>query len=230
MWVARILLAKAAGLRRGEVLNITIADVDFDKAKIIVQPKQASGHTWRWVVKDKDRRELPLVQAAVQLLINIQMGLPEGQPYLLVPPARYRHLMKLEADGKLTEEMRKCPDGNFGRNWQIICRKAGVTDVTFKDLRATCITEWLEQGMMPHEVQRLAGHASINTTMKYYVGIRESMIDRARKASVAALGQDSVANLLQVPKNGRNGKKGTAPTTAQVIDSTRITQTPAKGL
>ncbi len=84
--------------------------------------------------------------------------------------------------------------------------------------------------MMPHEVQRLAGHASINTTMKYYVGIRESMLDRARKASVAALGQDSVANLLQVPKNGRNGKKGTAPTTVQVIDSTRFTQTPAKGL
>ena len=230
MWMTRVLLAKTAGLRKGEVLNITIADVDFDKGKIIAQPKQASGHTWRWVVKDKDRRELPLVDVAVQLLINIQMGLPEGQPYLLVPPARYRHLMKLEADGKLTEEMRKCPDGNFGRNWQLICRKAGVTDVTFHDLRATCITEWLEQGMMPHEVQRLAGHASINTTMKYYVGIRESMLDRAREASVAALGQDSVANLLQVPKNGRNGKKGTAPTTAQALEPHRLTQTQATGL
>jgi len=138
------------------------------------------------------------------------MGLPEGQPYLLVPPARYRHLMKLEADGKLTEEMRKCPDGNFGRNWQIICRKAGVTDVIFRDLRATCITEWLEQGMMPHEVQRLAGHASINTTMKYYVGIRESMLDRAREASAAALGQDSVANLLQVPQSSKEKELASA--------------------
>ena len=84
--------------------------------------------------------------------------------------------------------------------------------------------------MMPHEVQRLAGHASINTTMKYYVGIRESMLDRAREASVAALGQDSVANLLQVPKNGRNGKKGAAPTTAQALELHRLTQIQATGL
>ncbi len=229
MWKTRILLAKAAGLRRGEVLNITIADVDFDKGKIIVQPKQACGHIWRWVVKDKDRRELPLVEAAVQLLISIQMNLPEGQPYLLVPPARYRHLMSLEADGKLTEEMRKCPDGNFGRNWKHILQKAGIEDATFRDLRCTCITEWLEAGLMPHEVQRLAGHASVNTTMKYYAGIRESMIDRARKASVAALSQDSVANLLQVPKRGRNGKKRAVPITSQALELNGLTQTQTTG-
>ena len=41
---------------------------------------------------------------------------------------------------------------------------------------------------MPYEVQRLAGHSGIETTMNYYVGIRESMIDRAWQASSAALG------------------------------------------
>ena len=69
-----------------------------------------------------------------------------------------------------------------------MCKRAGISDGTFHDLMATCITEWFEQGMMPHEVQGLAGHASKDTTMRYYVGIRESMIDRAGKASVAALG------------------------------------------
>ncbi len=42
--------------------------------------------------------------------------------------------------------------------------------------------------MIPHEVQRLAGHSSIDTTMNYYVGIRETMIERARVASSAVLG------------------------------------------
>ena len=108
--------------------------------------------------------------------------------------------MKLQAAGKLIDRVCKCPDGNIRRNWQLMCEKAGVDDVTFHDLRATCITEWFEQGLMPHEVQRLAGHSSIETTMKYYVGYRESMIDRARTASSTALGEISVANLLQVLK------------------------------
>ena len=40
IWKARIMLAKTAGLRRGEVLNLTLSDVDFAKSKIIVQPKK----------------------------------------------------------------------------------------------------------------------------------------------------------------------------------------------
>lgn len=63
IWQARILLAKTAGLGKGEVLNLTLKDVDFAKGKVIVQPKEDTRYTWRWVVKDKDRRELPLVDS-----------------------------------------------------------------------------------------------------------------------------------------------------------------------
>lgn len=101
--------------------------------------------------------------------------------------------MQLKASGKLIDRVAKCPDSNFRRNWKVICKHAGIDDVTFHDLRATCITEWFEQGMMPHEIQRLAGHSSIETTMKYYVGIRETMIGRARQASSTALNGDSIA-------------------------------------
>ncbi len=65
-------------------------------------------------------------------------------------------------------------------------------------------TYWFEQGMMPHEIQRIAGHSSIETTMKYYVGIRETMIDRARQASSAALGTDFGTHLARAPQNARN--------------------------
>ena len=65
------------------------------------------------------------------------------------------------------------------------------------------MTEWFEQGLMPQEVQRLAGHARIETIMTYYVGILELMIDGARLASVAALGEDLVAG----PPNGHFGHK-----------------------
>ena len=88
-----------------------------------------------------------------------------------------------------------------------ICKKAGVENTTFHDLRATCITEWFENGMMPHEVQKLADHASIETTMRYYVGIRESMINRAREASSAALGTDFGTHLARTPNLADSGKK-----------------------
>ncbi len=197
IWKARIFLAKTSGLRRGEILNLTINDVDFEKGKIIVQPKKDTKFTWRWVVKDKERREVPLVEDAAKLLIHLQEQMPEKQPYFFLTPERYQYLLHLNADGNLIDRVAKCPDNNFRRNWLHLCKKAGIDDLTFHDLRATCITEWLEQGIMPHEVQKLAGHSSIETTMKYYVGIRDEMIDRARKASSAALGDDSVANLLQ---------------------------------
>ena len=113
VWKARILLAKTAGLRRGEVVNLTLSDIDFAKGRLLVQPKEDTRYTWRWVVKDKDRREVPLVEEVAQLLIDIQTELPEGQPYLLLPPQRYRHLMILKARGELTYEMCQCPDVNL---------------------------------------------------------------------------------------------------------------------
>lgn len=172
VWKAKIMLSKTAGLRRGEVLNLTVNDIDFDKGKVIVQPKPDTDSTWRWVVKDKERRELPLIDSLAQLLADIITRLPEGQPYLFLSPERYDYLLTLKKSGRLIDRVAKCPEANFRRGWKLICKKAAVEGVTFHDLRATCITEWFEQGMMPHEVQRLAGHSSIDTTMNYYVGIR----------------------------------------------------------
>jgi integrase len=229
-WKARILIAKTSGLRRGEVLNLTVNDIDFAKSKIIVQPKPDSEHTWRWVVKDKERRELPLVEEVAKLLTAIQLELPEKQPYFFLPPERYQYLINLMAGGNLIDRIAKCPVANFRRGWKQICSKAAVEGITFHDLRATCITEWFEQGMMPHEVQRLAGHSSIETTMKYYVGIRESMIERARLASSAALGTDFGAHLAHTPHLGQSGQKKDYQSPSQVIGSQRLTVFGARGL
>ncbi len=230
IWKARLMLAKTAGLRRGEVLNLTINDVDFAKGKIIVQAKATTKHTWRWVVKDKDRRELPLTDEAAQMLVDIQTELPHGQPYLLLTPERYRYLIKLSNAGKLIDRISKCPASNFRRDWQCICSKAGIEDITFQNLRATSITEWLEKGMMPHEVQRLAGHSSIDTTMNYYVGIRESMIDRAREASSSASEGNSVARLLRTPQNTRISKEKELASAMQTLISAGVIKIGATGL
>ncbi|MFH1613644.1 MAG: tyrosine-type recombinase/integrase [Planctomycetota bacterium] len=225
IWKARILLAKTAGLRRSEILNLTLNDIDFAKGKIVVQPKEDTKYTWRWSVKDKDVRELPLVDKTAQLLIDIQAELPEGQPYLVLPARRYQYLMGLKAKGKLKYELRKCPDDNYSRSWQTIFKRAGIENGTFHDLRSTCITEWLEKGLMPHEVKELAGHTDINTTMNYYVGIRESLIDRARGASSAALGEDSSALSVRATQNSQNGNAEAMSKSSQPFVLTEVKQT-----
>jgi len=230
VWNAKIMLSKTAGLRRGEVLNLTINDIDFDKGKVIVQPKPDTKSTWRWVVKDKERRELPLIESVAQLLADIITGLPEGQPYLFLSAERYEHLLMLKKSGRLIDRVAKCPEANFRRGWKLICKRAAVECVTFHDLRATCITEWLEQGMMPHEVQRLAGHSSIDTTMNYYVGIRESMIDRAREASSAALDDQNWCRLVQGSKNTQNSREKDLASAMQTLITAGVIKIGVTGL
>ena len=108
--------------------------------------------------------------------------------------------------------------------------KVGIKDITFQNLRATCITEWLEKGMMPHEVQRLAGHSSIDTTMNYYVGIRESMIDRARQASSSASDVNSVARLLRTTQNAQICEKEKLVSAMQTLISAGVIKIGATGL
>ena len=230
VWKAKIILSKTASLRRGEVLNLTVNDIDFDKGKVIVQPKPDTDSTWRWVVKDKERRELPLIDSLAQLLADIIAGLPEGQPYLFLTTERYEHLLKLKKSEKLIDRVAKCPEANFRRDWKLICKRAAVEGVTFHDLRATCITEWFEQGMMPHEVQRLAGHSSIDTTMNYYVGIRESMIGRARVASSAALNDKKWCRLVQGPKNGQKSENDDVVLAMQTLVKAGVIKIGATGL
>ena len=60
---------------------------------------------------------------------------------------------------------------------------------------------------MSLSVLALAGHADIKTTMNYHVRIRESLIDKARDDSSAALGKDFSAHFVRTTPNGTNGKK-----------------------
>ena len=83
---------------------------------------------------------------------------------------------------------------------------------------------------MSHEVQRLAGHSSIETTMKYYVGIRDEMIDKARHASQLALGDDSVTVLSQRPKNSKKSGSIDVIAALQTLISAGVIRIGATGL
>jgi integrase len=168
---------------------------------IRVSPKDNTEYTWEWHIKDTDRRKVPLTDEVVKLLAEHQAEQPDGYPYVFVSPDRYDRIQQTRQAGKWTIRQGKCPAGNFRRQWLIILSRANIDEGTFHDLRRTCITNWFAYGMSEYEVMIMAGHSSFETTRKFYLAIRNDLIDLARKASTDAMKSISVAHLLRGPQN-----------------------------
>jgi len=181
-------------MRRGELLNCTWADVDFAEQIIDVTPKSDTKTTWEWRVKDTDRRTLPLSDELTRLLIDHQDNLPEGYPYVFVPPRRYDWIQdKLRAEGIWTySDSRLKVVNNFAREFKKILGRASVKMGTFHDLRKTAISNWFAEGLKEYEVMTLAGHADFKTTHKFYLAIADDLKERARRATARGLCQKLV--------------------------------------
>ena len=180
IWRARILAAVSAGLRKSEVQNLTVNDVNFERNYISVQSKKETDHTWRWSAKNYQVRRVPLCDSLGNLLAEIVAELPAGQPYLMLTEKRYFGLQRLRAEG-MDDRIRTCPDENV-RPWKNILSATGITG-TFHDLRRTAITRWT-WNMPVQNVKKLAGHADIATTMEYYAAVSNDIILRAANCSI----------------------------------------------
>lgn len=66
------------------------------------------------------------------------------------------------------------------------CRDAGLTDLTFHDLRHTAITRWLEKGISPALAMKASGHSQTKTFMRYVNQSEKSIAEFARVISQAA--------------------------------------------
>ena len=186
LWKARIMTAMIGGLRRSEILNMTIADVDFEKGFISIQAKKDSPSAWNWTPKSYEVRRVPLTTCLANLYTKIISELPVGQPYLMLPAQRYWKLRRLKERGKMTERMMLCPDENFNKPFRRILIKAGISNGCFHDLRKTAITKW-SNNLPPQDVQALAGHADIKTTLTYYSAVSSNVLDRARSIGATGL-------------------------------------------
>jgi integrase len=123
--------------------------------------------------------------------------------------ARYERIQELRHTGQWTVEKGRSPLSKFCRHFNKIRRRAGIETGTFHDLRRTCLSDWVAQGLRLHEVKELAGHASIETTERFYLAVRTDVVDRARAASEASRKGYSVARLLRA--SGESDKNEELP-------------------
>ena len=205
-WELLTLVALTTAMRKGELLNTTWRDIDFARQVIDIEPKKSTDRTWEWHIKDTDRRSLPLTEEIVQLLVKHQEKQPEGYPYVFVPPQRYDRIQLRRSQDNWSVEDGCSPVNNFSRQFDDILLRAGIEieHGEFHDFRRTCLTNWLASGMSEYEVMKLAGHASFDTTRRFYLAVRGDILDRARQASSAALQGNLVARWLRAPISGKN--------------------------
>lgn len=204
-WDVLISLAVTTGMRKSELLNMVWSDIDFSEMAIEVTPKENTGETWEWKIKDTDRRRLPLKEDVSHLLVDLQNRRPEGYPYVFVPPARCDHILELRPSGKWTlSSARNGVINNFTRQFKEIQAMAHVSKGTFHDIRKTAITNWFRQGLKEYEVMTLAGHANFSTTHKFYLAVADDLIARARKATTHQVSQELLQKCCQ---NNREGAR-----------------------
>lgn len=177
-----ITLLGLCSLRRSEVLNLTVDDINWQGGYIRITPKADSQTTWQWAIKNHRAAIVPMPEIFTlpDMIVNLHnllreliTELPIGQPYVCVQPETYERLLMMKSVGGLTWKWRNCPWQNFTRDWLRILKRAAVNRRCFKALRATMPTEMSQRGVPIKDVQQLLRHKSIQTTAEYYIATDE---------------------------------------------------------
>ncbi|MDP9479759.1 MAG: site-specific integrase, partial [Actinomycetota bacterium] len=190
---ALYVVAVHCGLREGELLALKWDDVNLDAAKpvLLVRRTLTRGEDGRgWVVgastkSGKGRRVRLTRQATAALKDHRKRQLEER---MLAKPGRglWRdsNLVFPTETGSLLN-----PSNLRNRSFRRIKARSGVRDdLRFHDLRHTCATLLLGEGVNAKVVSEMLGHASITITLNTYSHVLPDMQDSAADAMESALG------------------------------------------
>jgi integrase len=177
-WQGVMSLAYGSGLRKGEILNLTWADIDFESQQVYIRAKGSTKDTIEWEPKDHENRVVPMSDETAQLLANRQADSEEGLPYIFISPQRFQRIKQRMREHRWNARSEIV--NNTVKNFEVIRCKAGVVKCSVHDLRRSAITNWAQK--LPIQVvQQFAGHSNISTTRKYYLAVRSEDITSANK-------------------------------------------------
>jgi len=141
---ALLALMFAAGLRRAEVVNLDLADFDRDNGEL------------RVTGKGNKQRLLYVTNGAADALTDWLAVRGETDGPLFLPTRKGGRLESRRMTAQAVYNILK------GR-----AVKASIADFSPHDLRRSFVSELLDRGADIATVQKLAGHANVQTTAKY---------------------------------------------------------------
>ncbi len=135
------------GLRISELLNIKDGDIDENTGVLTVLGKG---------------RKVRKVKIGTDNLTRLQEYLYVRKTY-----SQCDYLFVNRYGNKITPQA-------MNKNLKKYLERAGLnTDVSPHGLRHSCASKYINEGVLPVNVQKLLGHSSLDTTMKYYVTVKD---------------------------------------------------------
>lgn len=168
-----LLIGLYTGMRRGEILGLQWKDIDF-KAKVIHVRHNAVVSENETTVSEKlktkaAKRNLPLSE-------ELETWLTERKK-----TSHSQYVIAMENHKPLTKS-------SYRSMWKLIERELPDTHVTAHILRHTYITRLFEAGLDVKEIQYLAGHSTMDMTLKVYTHYDR----RSREAKTAEKVRDAL--------------------------------------
>lgn len=144
-----------AGLRKGELLNLTWDQVDFARGVISVRPRAERGGNGdpervdAWAPKRRKSRIVPMHELVVAAL----KGLPRAirEPYVFITGRRGR----------------RWTESGLNTVWYQLLSDAQIDDLRFHDTRHSFATRLSQAGVPLQAIQIMLGHSKIATTARY---------------------------------------------------------------
>ena len=183
------------GLRTGEMIGLTWDAVDFEKRTLTVNKTLEFRHSqqyWRAgpPKTQQSYRTIPLTDRAYDILKEIwesREGRKESP--LLSQTLEYIDRRTGETSKLVMRDLvfinwrtgEPAKNSSYDTHLYKLCNEAGINRFCMHALRHTYATRAIESGMQPKVLQKLLGHASIQTTMDRYVHVTTDSMDQAVK-------------------------------------------------
>jgi integrase len=152
-------------MRKGEILNLTWDRVDLKAGLLRLRPEDT---------KTREGRTIPLTKELSEMLRNATIYLDlSGQRVPWVFTYAGKRILSVR------------------RAFEVSCRKAGIDDVVFHDLRHTFVTNMRRAGVDYFRIMAVTGHKTM-TVFKRYNTIDEADLRQAK----SQMDTDMVTNAL----------------------------------
>lgn len=182
---ALYVVALSLGLRQGELFGIRWENVDLDKGTLqVVAAIQRVGGRPQFVEpkSEKSRRTIALPRFVTETLREHKVRQLEER---LVAGSRWQDwgLVFTSTTGTPLE------GSNLLKSFKLILRRVGLPDMRFHDLRHSCASLLLAQGLSPRVIMETLGHSQISLTMNTYAHVMPALQREAADAMDRLLGQ-----------------------------------------
>lgn len=178
---ALIVAALETGCRVGELLSLQWHQVCWAENVLLLPAAKT---------KTAEARDVPMT-SRLRAVLEMRRHGPDGREH-----GREAHVFGNEVGEGI---------GTIKTAWLAACRRAGIKDLHFHDLRREFASRLLESGASDHDVRDWLGHANITTTSRYLATTRVRLqhtlrkFEQHRRESASPGGRPSVGDSADHP-------------------------------